>query len=105
MEYTEQVVEFMHNHHEAEEEIMFPAVESKYGPGSPQFFFANGDAVQAPWLPMMPPQLLTKIKADLWAIHSDWWSFGSTNKDMAIKPEFFKYEPALEKDRADRSEA
>ncbi|KIO34522.1 hypothetical protein M407DRAFT_16500 [Tulasnella calospora MUT 4182] len=199
LEYTEQVIKFMHGHHEAEEEIMFPALESKYGPGSmahnieghehfkapfaifenlveefkngtkaweaegfqqaiygfmpvlrehlvdeietirpqklrehfneaelqdieeatkkwtlarsspdksPQFFFANGDAVHAPWFPMMPPQLLAKIKGDLWAIHADWWSFGSTNKDMEIKPEFSKYEPTLEKDRAvEKSEA
>ncbi|KAG9043965.1 hypothetical protein FS837_008941 [Tulasnella sp. UAMH 9824] len=175
LEYTEQVIEFMHNHHEAEEEIMFPALESKYGPGSmahnieghedfkapfaifenlvgefksgtkawdaeafqqavehfkeaelqnieeatkkwtlarsspdrsPQFFFANGDAGHAPWFPMMPPQLLTKIKGDLWAIHADWWSFGSTDKDMVIKPEFSKYEPTVERDNAvDKSEA
>lgn len=48
--------------------------------------------------PMMPPQLLAKIKGDLWNIHSDWWAFGSTDKDMAIKQEFAAYEPGLEKD-------
>lgn len=43
---------------------------------------------------------------NLWDIQSDWWSFGSTHKDMAIKPEFSKYEPTLEKGHAvDKSEA
>ncbi|KAG8895677.1 hypothetical protein FRC00_007138 [Tulasnella sp. 408] len=49
LEYTEQMIEFMHNHHEAEEEIMFPAPESKYGPGSMAHNIEGHEHFKAPF--------------------------------------------------------
>ncbi|KAG8945050.1 hypothetical protein FRC04_001211 [Tulasnella sp. 424] len=57
---------------------------------------ANGDAVNGPWFPPMPPQLVTMVKGDLWKVHADWWEFGSCDRDMKVKPEFAAYEPVLE---------
>lgn len=39
----------MHNHHEAEEELMFPTLESKYGPGSMEHNIEGHEHFKAPF--------------------------------------------------------
>ncbi|KIO34530.1 hypothetical protein M407DRAFT_16508 [Tulasnella calospora MUT 4182] len=63
----------------------------------PQFLFINGDGVNGAWFPPMPGPISFVSKALLWHLHSDWWQFGSCDKNMHVKPEFAAYEPVKEK--------
>ncbi|KIO34531.1 hypothetical protein M407DRAFT_209735 [Tulasnella calospora MUT 4182] len=63
----------------------------------PQFLSINGDAVNGAWFPPMPGPISFVSKALLWHLHSDWWQFGSCDKNMHVKPEFAAYEPVKEK--------
>ncbi|KAG8898656.1 hypothetical protein FRC00_002517 [Tulasnella sp. 408] len=63
----------------------------------PQFLFINGDGVNGAWFPPLPGPISFVSKALLWHLHSDWWQFGSCDKNMHVKPEFAAYEPVKEK--------
>ncbi|KIO15804.1 hypothetical protein M407DRAFT_235574 [Tulasnella calospora MUT 4182] len=61
-----------------------------------QFLYVNGDAVHAPWFPEVPGVVVFLTKYVLWSVHSDWWEFGSCDRNMVVKPQFAAYEPKRE---------
>jgi len=82
---------------DAHDKVSFKAIIASFSlVDDTPLFFINGDGKHSPWYPPLPTLIKVLVKHILYHFHSGVWAFGSTNKNLHIKPQFAFYEPDLE---------